>query len=63
MLTEILKCVRLRTYGSAFFMCIFTVLKVYCDEVQGPIVSVMGTNRTCTSGKEVSSCHSLLMFC
>ena len=37
-------------------MCIFAVLidKVYCDEVQGPIVSVLGTNYTCTSGKEVS---------
>ena len=45
---------RLCTYGSAFFMYIFTILKVYCDGVQGPIVSVMGTNYTCTSGKEVS---------
>ena len=35
-------------------MCIFAVLQVYCDEVQGPIVSVMGTNYTCTGGKEVS---------
>ena len=36
-------------------MYIFTILKVYCDEVQGPIVSVMGTNYTCTGGKEVSN--------
>ena len=44
-----------RTYDRPWStICIhFAVLQVYCDEVQGPIVSVMGTNYTCTSGKEV----------